>query len=65
MPAERAFADEVIEPAGDILHRLEIERELAWPVRQYAVIAVAAVYQPRNCRDGFASAALTAAEWIS
>lgn len=37
-PAGPATAAEVLSPAGDILHRIEIERELAWPVRQYAVI---------------------------
>ena len=36
--ADPATADEVLSPGGDILHPVEIERELAWPVRQYAVV---------------------------
>ena len=37
-PADPADADEVLSPAGDILHPVEMARELAWPVRQYAVV---------------------------
>lgn len=37
-PQPDAQADEVWRPEGDLLHRLEIERHLALPVRQYALI---------------------------
>ena len=40
-PGAPTSADEALAPAGDILHPLEIERELAWPVRQYAVVEAA------------------------
>ncbi len=29
--------DEVLRPAADVIPRVELERELAWPVRQYAL----------------------------
>ena len=31
-------ADEVLRPAADVIPPVEIERELAWPVRQYALV---------------------------
>lgn len=43
-PLPNAPADQVLSPVGDILHRVEIERGLPVPVRQYAVLETALRY---------------------